>query len=72
MEMKLSVVTAERPAGLSVAQNEPVGDTIARVLADIGVTTAFGVISIHNMPILDAIARQGRFVSCRRGVKPAR
>jgi acetolactate synthase I/II/III large subunit len=65
--MKLSVVTAERPAGLSAAQNEPVGDTIARVLADIGVTTAFGVISIHNMPILDAIARQGRirFVPAR-------
>jgi acetolactate synthase-1/2/3 large subunit len=39
---------------------EPVGDLIARALADLGVTHAFGVISIHNMPILDAIARQGR------------
>ena len=39
---------------------ETVGDAIARTLADLGVTTAFGVISIHNMPILDAIARQGR------------
>jgi acetolactate synthase-1/2/3 large subunit len=39
---------------------EPVGDQLARALADIGVTTAFGVISIHNMPLLDAIARQGR------------
>ncbi len=46
---------------------EPVGDAIARTLADIGVTSAFGVISIHNMPILDAIARQGRirFVPAR-------
>ena len=46
---------------------ETVGDAIARHLADIGVTTAFGVISIHNMPILDAIARQGRirFVPAR-------
>lgn len=46
---------------------EPVGDLIARALADIGVTHAFGVISIHNMPILDAIARQGRirFVPAR-------
>ena len=46
---------------------ETVGDTIARCLADNGVTTAFGVISIHNMPILDAIARQGRirFVPAR-------
>lgn len=38
----------------------PVGDLIASALADLGVTTVFGVISIHNMPILDAIARQGR------------
>ncbi|MBX9846351.1 MAG: thiamine pyrophosphate-binding protein [Xanthobacteraceae bacterium] len=46
---------------------EPVGDAIARALADIGVTVAFGVISIHNMPILDAIARHGRirFVPAR-------
>jgi acetolactate synthase-1/2/3 large subunit len=50
-----------------VAKTEPVGDAIARALADIGVTTAFGVISIHNMPILDAIARHGRirFVPAR-------
>ena len=39
---------------------EPVGDLIAHALAELGVTTVFGVISIHNMPILDAIARQGR------------
>ena len=38
------------------AVRESVGDAIARALADMGVTTAFGVISIHNMPILDAIA----------------
>lgn len=65
--MKLSVVTAERPAPLTAPQTEAVGDAIARALADIGVTTAFGVISIHNMPILDAIARQGRirFVPAR-------
>jgi len=46
---------------------ETVGDIIARGLADLGVTTVFGVISIHNMPILDAIARQGRirFVPAR-------
>lgn len=46
---------------------ETVGDAIARSLADLGVTCVFGVISIHNMPILDAIARQGRirFVPAR-------
>jgi thiamine pyrophosphate-dependent acetolactate synthase large subunit-like protein len=36
---------------------EPVGDVIAHALAEIGARTVFGVISIHNMPILDAIAR---------------
>lgn len=48
-------------------QQETVGDAIARHLADIGVKVVFGVISIHNMPILDAIARQGRirFVPAR-------
>ncbi|MAM63181.1 thiamine pyrophosphate-binding protein [Maritimibacter sp. UBA3975] len=46
---------------------ETVGDYIARYLAEVGVTTMFGVISIHNMPILDAVARQGRirFVPAR-------
>jgi acetolactate synthase-1/2/3 large subunit len=43
------------------------GDVIAHWLAEIGVTHIFGVISIHNMPILDAVARQGRirFVPAR-------
>lgn len=48
------------PAETVAAIEEPVGDLLARALADIGVTHAFGVISIHNMPLLDAIARQGR------------
>ena len=44
-----------------------VGHQIAEGLADAGITTIFGVISIHNMPILDAIAEQGRirFVPAR-------
>jgi acetolactate synthase I/II/III large subunit len=51
----------------SAAIEQPVGDAIAAALADMGVTAAFGVISIHNMPILDAIGRQGRirFVPAR-------
>ncbi|MCR9137430.1 MAG: thiamine pyrophosphate-binding protein [Alphaproteobacteria bacterium] len=51
----------------AAAQIETVGDAIAGHLADIGVATIFGVISIHNMPIIDAIARQGRirFVPAR-------
>lgn len=44
-----------------------VGELIAHWLAETGIKTVFGVISIHNMPILDAIHRQGRirFVSAR-------
>ena len=34
-----------------------VGELIAAFLEQCGVKTAFGVISIHNMPILDAIGR---------------
>lgn len=51
----------------TIEQAGTVGDFIAHYLAEIGVTTLFGVISIHNMPILDAVARQGRirFVPAR-------
>ncbi|SDO54915.1 thiamine pyrophosphate-binding protein [Afipia sp. GAS231] len=66
--MKFCVVTVERTDTKEHAvPTEPVGDAIARALADMGVTTVFGVISIHNMPILDAIARHGRirFVPAR-------
>jgi acetolactate synthase-1/2/3 large subunit len=67
--MNVTLAKSPRPeASLTNAPaQEPVGDAIARALADIGVTVAFGVISIHNMPILDAIARHGRikFVPAR-------
>jgi acetolactate synthase-1/2/3 large subunit len=51
----------------TIATDLPAGDLLATALADIGVTTMFGVISIHNMPLLDAVARQGRirFVPAR-------
>ncbi|MFN0304408.1 MAG: thiamine pyrophosphate-binding protein [Burkholderiales bacterium] len=35
-----------------------VGELIARFLEECGATAAFGVISIHNMPILDAFGRR--------------
>jgi acetolactate synthase-1/2/3 large subunit len=35
------------------------GDVVAAFLEAAGVRAAFGVISIHNMPILDAIVRRG-------------
>jgi acetolactate synthase-1/2/3 large subunit len=44
-----------------------VGEVIAAFLERCGVQTSFGVISIHNMPILDAIGRRGntRYVGAR-------
>ncbi len=44
-----------------------VGELVARFLEQCGVKAAFGVISIHNMPILDAFHRRQaiRFVSAR-------
>lgn len=53
----------DRSAGAEAA----VGDQIVALLEAAGVETAFGVISIHNMPILDAIGRRGRirFVTAR-------
>ncbi len=49
------------------SERSTVGDVVAQFLARCGVGHAFGVISIHNMPILDAIARHGRirFVGSR-------
>src|SRR5512139_1137894 len=45
----------------------PVSDLVAQFLETHGVGTAFGVISVHNLPLLDAIARHGkmRFVMAR-------
>ncbi|WP_218018804.1 thiamine pyrophosphate-binding protein [Novosphingobium rosa] len=44
-----------------------VGAAICKALASWGVTTSFGVISIHNMPILDPMGVDGdiRFVAAR-------
>ena len=44
-----------------------VGDLVAEFLQQIGVTTTFGVISIHNIPMLDAMGRRNaiRFVMAR-------
>lgn len=47
-----------------------VGEVIAAFLEQCGVQTAFGVISIHNMPILDAIARREKSVTSAHAAKP--
>ncbi|MEH6991768.1 thiamine pyrophosphate-binding protein [Neobacillus drentensis] len=43
-------------------------DAIVHELVRAGVTTAFGIVSIHNMPIYDAILREGSIhLVCSRG-----
>ena len=52
---------------MSTTPTITVGELVARFLEQCGVKAAFGVISIHNMPILDAFHRRQkiRFVSAR-------
>jgi acetolactate synthase-1/2/3 large subunit len=51
----------------TTAPQVTVGTVVAAFLEQCGVQAAFGVISIHNMPILDAFAQRGktRFVMAR-------
>lgn len=53
--------------GRAMSDAAPAGDLVASFLERCGVEQAFGVISTHNMPILDAISRRNRirFVSAR-------
>jgi acetolactate synthase-1/2/3 large subunit len=50
-----------------VSNRITVGDVVALLIESCGVGCAFGVVSIHNMPILDAIAsrRTVRYVAAR-------
>lgn len=44
-----------------------VADLVADILPRIGVSTVFGIVSVHNIPMLDAIGRRNalRYVMCR-------
>jgi acetolactate synthase-1/2/3 large subunit len=41
------------------------GDLLVQVMRDNGVDTAYGVISVHNLPLVEAVARELRFVPVR-------
>ena len=51
----------------AMSDKATVGEVITAFLEECGVGAAFGVISIHNMPFLDAIGRRGkiRYISAR-------
>ena len=44
-----------------------VGDLVAEFLSRVGVSTCFGIVSVHNIPMLDAIGRRNavRYVMAR-------
>ena len=50
-----------------MADQYTVADLVAEFLAAVGVTTAFGIASVHNIPMLDAIGRRNaiRFMMAR-------
>ncbi|OIJ27607.1 thiamine pyrophosphate-binding protein [Nocardioides luteus] len=41
------------------------GDLLVAVLREVGVDTVFGVISVHNLPLVEAVSRELRFVPVR-------
>ena len=44
----------------SISNRHTVGDALVQYLHELGVRQAYGVLSIHNMPLLDALGRDGR------------
>jgi len=60
------------PGISEVAQRATVGEIVARFLEANGVRAAFGVISIHNMPILDAFGRRAAAAAAQGRDAPIR
>lgn len=68
VSMQRTATPDDQPgAAASSATITTVGEMIVRLLEHWGVTHAFGVISIHNMPILDPLGVRGniRYISAR-------
>lgn len=55
------MTTTDTPA----AKGPTGGDVLVAVMRRHGIDTAFGVISIHNMPLVEAVARELKFVAVR-------
>jgi acetolactate synthase-1/2/3 large subunit len=51
-------MSSETPAGNG-------GDLLVQVLREAGVDTVFGIVSVHNQPLVEAVARELRFVPVR-------
>lgn len=55
------MTTTDTPA----AKGPTGGDVLVAVMRRHGIDTAFGVISIHNLPLVEAVARELKFVAVR-------
>ena len=43
-----------------MAEKYTVADLVAEFLPQVGVSTVFGIVSVHNIPMLDAIGQRNR------------
>ena len=50
---------------MSAAQQRNGGDLLVEVLGSLGIDAAFGVVSVHNLPLVDALAHRLRWVPTR-------
>ncbi|WP_419923116.1 thiamine pyrophosphate-binding protein [Candidatus Poriferisodalis sp.] len=50
---------------MSATQPRNGGDVLVEVLTSLGVDAAFGVVSVHNLPLVDALAHRLRWVPTR-------
>jgi thiamine pyrophosphate-dependent acetolactate synthase large subunit-like protein len=50
----------------AMAIDYTVGDMVAEFLSACGVTTAFGIAAVHNIPMLDAIGRRNTIADLQR------
>ncbi|OYN94029.1 acetolactate synthase [Enemella evansiae] len=61
----MTTITTRQGDLVNAAQRRTGGDVLVRVLRRHGIDTAFGVISIHNLPLVEALARDLQFVEMR-------
>jgi acetolactate synthase-1/2/3 large subunit len=54
-----------RSAGADTERPPTGGDVLVQVMKRHGIDTAFGVISVHNLPLIEAVSRDLRFVEMR-------
>ena len=64
-QQHVSTETQSIPTSQLATEGPTGGDILVAAMRAAGVEVAFGVISIHNMPLVEAVARDLRFVTVR-------